>query len=127
MATMEIDHAVPTLPPHANLIEGPTNYVIELDVSDFAHAELDVSLHGRFLTVVGEHETPANDQPFSVHERLEETFSLPEDVHGDGVEAILEGGTLEIRIPRRAPVHGERHVPIHRRSKGAINPDATPC
>jgi hypothetical protein len=25
MATMEIDHAVPTLPPHANLIEGPTN------------------------------------------------------------------------------------------------------
>ena len=68
MATMEADHPVLTLPPHANLIEDPTKFVIELDLSDFALSELHVTLHGRFLTVVGERE-PTNGQPFSVHGR----------------------------------------------------------
>jgi HSP20 family molecular chaperone IbpA len=126
MTTMA-DAAVPHLPPHANLTGDSTKYVIELDLSDFAQTELDVTLHGRFLTVVGEHETPTNDRPFSVHERLEETFSLPEDVLGEGVEAIFERGTLEIRVPRYASLQGERHVPIHRKPNGAFNPDATPC
>jgi HSP20 family molecular chaperone IbpA len=127
MATIEVDHPVPSLPPRASLVEEPTRYVLELDVSDFAETELDVRLHGRFLTVVGEHETATNEQPFSMYERLEETFSLPEDVLGEELEAVFDRGTLEIRAPRYASLQTERRVPIHGKAKGVINPDATPC
>jgi HSP20 family molecular chaperone IbpA len=127
MATMEVERPVVTLPPHANLIEDSTKYVVEFDVSDFAQAELDVMLHGRFLTVVGEHESATSEQPFSVHERLEETISLPEDVLAEGVEATFDRAMLEIRVPRYASLQGERHVPLHRKANSVINPDATPC
>jgi HSP20 family molecular chaperone IbpA len=126
MTTTEVDHAAPILAPHASLIEEPARYVIELEVSGFAPNELDVTLHGRFLTVVGEHATATNELPFSVHERMEETFSLPEDVLGERVEAIFTRGTLEIRAPRFASLQGERHVRVRTKPNG-INPDATPC
>lgn len=126
MATME-DHPVRTLPRHTNLIEDPMTYLIELDVSDFARSDLAVTVHGRFLTIVGEHTTATNERPFSVHERLEESFSLPDDVLRDQVEAIFKRGTLEIRAPRYTPSDGEWHVPIRGAANWAINPDATPC
>jgi HSP20 family molecular chaperone IbpA len=127
MTTTPTDHESRALPPHANLTEDPTQYVVELDVSDFVADELDVIHHGRFLTVVGEHETATNEEPFSLHERLEETFSLPSDIVGWGVEAFYRRGMLEIKAPRCGPLPIERHVPVRTRPNGVINADATPC
>jgi HSP20 family molecular chaperone IbpA len=126
MTTIEADHAVLRLPLHARISEEPATYLVEIDVAGFDDAELDLSLHGRSLTVVGEHDAPEAGNAMGIHERLEETFSLPDDVATDRIEARFRRGTLEIRAPRGGVHVDSRHVPVRRRT-GAINADATPC
>ena len=127
MTTIEADHAVLRLPLHAQVSEEPATYVLELDVTGFDQDELDLTLHGNALTIVGEHEEAGTDRTFGVHERLEETFSLPDDVVTDRIEALLGRGTLEIKAPRCAARQPDRRrVPVRKRN-GVINADATPC
>ncbi len=126
MTTIESDHAVLRLPLHAQVSEEPGAYLVELDVSGFDQAELDLTLHGRSLTVVGEHDDADSEQRFGVHERLEETFSLPDDVLTDRIEAFFGRGKLEIKAPRCGSQPHSRRVPV-RRTNGLINADATPC
>ena len=121
MTTIEADRAVLRLPLRARISEDPATYVVELDVAGFDEAELDLSLHGRSLTVVGEHDAPRRTNRIGIHERLEETFSLPDDVLTDRVEAFFRRGTLEIKAPR-CGVHAEsRRVPV-RRQRGPAPP-----
>lgn len=125
MTTVDADRAILLLPLHAQVSEEPATYLIQLDVSGFDDAELDLTLHGHFLTVVGEHSGAAGAR-FGVHERLEETFSLPDDVVTDRIEAFSRGDSLEIRAPRAPAPPGVRRVPVNR-ANGVINADATPC
>jgi HSP20 family molecular chaperone IbpA len=126
MTTIEADRAVLRLPLHARISEEPATYLVELDVAGFDEVELDLSLHGRSLTVVGEHDEPGARNGIGVHERLEETFSLPDDVLTDRIEAFFRRGTLEIKAPRSGAHPESRRVPVRKRS-GVINADATPC
>jgi HSP20 family molecular chaperone IbpA len=126
MTTNESDHGIPRLPLDAHVSEEPGAYVVELDVSGFDQGELDLTLHGRSLTVVGERDDADLEQGFGVHERLEETFSLPDDVLTDRIEAFFGRGKLEIKVPRCGLQPDSRRVPV-RRTTGVINADATPC
>ncbi|MGZ4333429.1 MAG: Hsp20/alpha crystallin family protein [Gaiellaceae bacterium] len=91
------------LPPHAHLREGATEYVVELDVSDFTDRELTVEVLGRRVVVCGEQLRPerGNDAPFQLHERLEETFCVPDDADVDELSAVYRHGTLDLRVPRQ--------------------------
>lgn len=126
MTTIEADRAVLRLPLHARVSEEPATYLVELDVAGFDEAELDLSVHGRSLTVVGEHDEPEAGNGIGFHERLEETFSLPDDVLTDRIEAFFRRGTLEIKAPRGGARPDSRRVPVRRR-RDVINADATPC
>ncbi len=126
MTTIESDRAIVRLPLDAHVSEEPGAYVLELDVSGFDQGELDLRLHGRSLTVVGAHDDGDSEQRFGVHERLEETFFLPDDVLTDRVEAFFGRGKLEIKAPRCGLQPDSRRVPV-RRATGVINADATPC
>jgi HSP20 family molecular chaperone IbpA len=126
MTTIEADHAVLPLPLHARISDEPATYLVVLDVAGFDETQLDLSLHGHSLTVVGEHDAPDDGNGIGIHERLEETFSLPDDVLTDRIEAFFRRGTLEIKAPRSGAHANSRRVPVRRRS-GVINADATPC
>ena len=99
MQSVGVGHA---LPPHARVREDQTEYVIELDVSDFTERELTVQAWGPRLTVRGDQrETPADAaQPFRLHERLEESFRLPDDADAEHLTAYFKHGTLELHAPR---------------------------
>ena len=114
------------LPPHATVAETDAGYVIELDVADFTQRELRVELDDGFVTVTGEQLGPPEDEglPFRLHERLEETFRLPDDADGQRVEAFFEHGTLELNVPKLGS-GGRRIVPIL--CKPHVNSHATPC
>lgn len=114
-----------TLPAHANVREERGEYVIELDVADFTEEELDVELVGRRLTLLGDQrETPEDrGEPFRLHERLEESFRLPDDADVDGITVSFEHGTVEIHAPRTQLV--PRRLPLGRPAT-LINPDAEP-
>jgi HSP20 family molecular chaperone IbpA len=114
------------LPPHAHVRDDATEYVIELDVSDFTERELTVQSIGPRLTIrADQRESPADaTQPFRVHERLEESFRLPDDADPERVTAFFRHGTLELHAPR-VPLM-VRLVPV-RRPDARINADAEPC
>jgi HSP20 family molecular chaperone IbpA len=126
MATMQLVGNGHKLPAHANVREQPGEYVVDLDVSDFTETELTVEAVGPHLTVRGDQlETVEDDRKaFRLHERLEETFRLPDDVDTDRIKVFYTHGTLEIRAPRTRPE--PRRLPIEGPSF-RVNPDATPC
>jgi HSP20 family molecular chaperone IbpA len=114
------------MPPHARVDRTECEYLIELDVSDFTEAELSVGTLGPVVTVLGDQLDDAQNgtAPFRLHERLEESFRLPDDAVVDRIEAFYEHGLLELHVPRRALA--PHAVQIEQRTS-LVNPDATPC
>ena len=113
------------LPPHAHVRETDQQYLIELDVSDFTRAELSIEAFGPQLTVRGDQTEIPGDagKAFRMHERLEESFRLPDDADLDGIAVTYKHGSLEIRVGRTRLV--PRRLPIERRRSGLVlNPDA---
>jgi HSP20 family molecular chaperone IbpA len=112
---------------HVHVRRDADEYVIELDVSDFTEPELSIEAVGPCITVRGDQLEGAEDdgKPFRLHERLEESFRLPDDADPDRIKAFYKHRALQIHAPRK---HVEPHrVPIERASPYVINPDAEPC
>lgn len=111
------------LPAHANVREEEHEYVIELDVADFTESELAIELLGSRLTVRGDQLETREDEsrPFRLHERLEESFRLPDDADADRITVFYKHGTLEIRAPRirLEPRRLEIEQPAYRVNPGA--------
>src|SRR5689334_3176618 len=97
------------LPPHARVRATETEYIVQLDVADFTHAELSVEATGPVIVVRGEQiETEADSgRPFRIRERLEEVFRLPDDANLATLEASDKHGVLQIRVSR-APLEPRR-------------------
>ena len=114
------------LPAHANVREQSGEYVIELDVADFTESELSVEAFGPRVTVRGDQLETKEDEglAFRLHERLEESFRLPDDADTDQVKVFYKHGTLEIHAPR---VQLEpRQLPIEHPAF-RVNPNAEAC
>jgi HSP20 family molecular chaperone IbpA len=113
-------------PTHASVREDGDEYVIELDVADFGESELVVEMLGRRLTVRAEQVEVAEDdgKAFRLHERLEESFRLPDEVDPEDLRVFFARGTLEIHAPRTRLEPRELPIehPSHRH-----NPNAVPC
>jgi HSP20 family molecular chaperone IbpA len=114
------------LPAHANVREEVEKYVIELDVADFTESELVVEALGPRMTVRGDQiETlEDNGKPFRLHERLEETFRLPDDVDANRLTVFYKHGSLEIHAPR---THLEPRRLVIEQPAYRVNPDAEAC
>jgi HSP20 family molecular chaperone IbpA len=76
------------------------------------------------LTVRGDQtESPGDDgKPFRIHERLEESFRLPDDADLDDIQIFYQHGVLEIRVAR--VLLTPHRLRIERRRSGLVNPDA---
>jgi HSP20 family molecular chaperone IbpA len=126
MAAMQVVGNGHQLPAHANVREQDGEYVIELDVADFTEAELAVEALGPRITVRGDQlETGEDDEKaFRLHERLEETFRLPDDAVLDELRVFYKHGQLEIHAPRAhlVPRPLEIEHPALR-----VNPNAEAC
>ena len=87
----------------AKVLSDRHEYVIELDVAAFAENELSVEAFGPTLTVRGNQlETPGDaGKAFRLHERLEESFRLPDDADPDQIKVCYGHRALEIRVPRK--------------------------
>jgi HSP20 family molecular chaperone IbpA len=126
MAAMRVVGNGHQLPAHANVREEAGEYLIELDVADFTETELSVEALGPRLTVRGDQlETVEDDgKAFRLHERLEETFRLPDDADADQTKVFYKHGTLEIHAPRTRLQ--PRQLPIEHPSY-RVNPNAEAC
>mgnify|MGYP002628153389 CR=1 FL=1 len=84
-----------TRAPGAYRYEEKEAYRLRIDLPGFTREETSLSLEKHDLTVTAKTE---REDPF--HEEFERTYTLPEDVDPEGIEAKLENGVLDLTFKK---------------------------
>jgi HSP20 family molecular chaperone IbpA len=77
--------------------EDANGYYIQLDAPGIKLEDLKISTEGRYLSIEGERKG-------RFKETLSKSFSLPDDVELDKIEAQLKDGVLELALPKKEQV-----------------------
>ena len=98
-----------TVPP-VNIIENDNNYVLSLAVPGMKKEDFKIALDGLMLTISTEKEEDreGREDRFTKREYnfyfFSRSFTLPEDVKPETIEAKYEDGVLKIMLPRKEEV-----------------------
>ena len=92
--------------PTVNTREADDAYYIEVDLPGVSKDDINIDVNDNTLTISGvrkvkeEHKDDSFYKVESVYGKFERSFSLPEDVNSDKIEAKHNNGVLEIKIPK---------------------------
>jgi len=92
--------------PTVNTREGDDAYYIEVDLPGVKKEDINIDVNEDVLTISGERKVKEEqkDDKFykveSVYGKFERSFTLPEDVDSEKIEAEFKNGVLEIKIPK---------------------------
>lgn len=75
------------------------NYVFTLELPGFNENEIDIQVRNGQLQIIAEHKDQ-NGKFF--HSCVQRTWSLPEPVDQDNVEAVLKNGVLTVKVPKKS-------------------------
>lgn len=75
------------------------NYVFTLELPGFDENEIDIQVRNGQLQIMAEHAKDAKGNFF--HSCVQRTWSLPEPVEQDNVEAMLKNGILTVKVPKK--------------------------
>ena len=98
-----------TVPP-VNIIENEDRYVLSLSVPGMKKDDFKIALEGLMLTISTEkgEEKEETEERFTRREynfySFSRSFTLPEDVKPENIEAKYEDGVLKIVLPRKEEV-----------------------
>ena len=111
--------------PSFDIVERDDTFVIKADIPGVREQDLDVSVISNQLTVSGSRhaEERKEGDNYYMFERaygdFSRTFTLPNQVSTDDIEAKLEHGELTIVVPKRAEAK-PRKIPLGERIKGKL-------
>ena len=92
--------------PAVNTREADDAYYIEVDLPGVKKEDISIDVNDNVLTISGERkvEEERKDEEFyrveSVYGKFERSFTLPEDVDADKIEAEAKDGVLTVKIPK---------------------------
>ena len=92
--------------PPVDVLESKDSYLIRAELPGMKKEDIKVEVKDGSLTLSGERksEKPAEGVEYRHAERVDakfwRSFSLPETVKQDGIEATYKDGVLEIRVPK---------------------------
>ncbi|HVV14746.1 Hsp20/alpha crystallin family protein [Amycolatopsis sp.] len=90
--------------PRADVSETEQEYVLDVELPGVVRDDVAVEVTGNRLAVTGELKEKEREGRFHRRARRTGKFSyrltLPRDVDGDKVEAVLEEGVLTVRVPK---------------------------
>lgn len=92
--------------PQTDLVESDEDFQIRLDVPGMTKDDIDVNIQNRTLTVSGERtsERTDEDEDYVRVERafgtFHRTFTLPDAVDEENIEATYDEGVLTISVPK---------------------------
>jgi len=92
--------------PSVNTREADDAYYIEVDLPGVKKENISIDVKDNILTISGERvvEEKRKDDEFyrveSVYGKFARSFTLPEDVDSDKIEAKAENGVLVVKIPK---------------------------
>lgn len=96
---------LPVSSPRTNLLESGDRFEVQAEVPGISREDLNINIQGNYLEISGKRTIDPPDG-YKVHknERAGSTFSrsftLPEDVDADKVEAVLKDGVLYLTLPK---------------------------
>lgn len=99
-----------TFNPAVDVEETEKEYLFQFDVPGLNEKDLQISLTGRHLSVSGERKREAEQKTEKSYRteryfgRFERSFTLPEEVNTDKVEAQFKDGVLTITVPKSEAV-----------------------
>jgi HSP20 family protein len=93
--------------------EEPERYVVTAELPGFKPEEVKVGVVGDQITIEGKHEQKGeeNKKTYRRIETFERRFTLPADVRGEGIEAVMEHGLLELMLPKVA-IARPKEIPV---------------
>ena len=92
--------------PVVNTREADDAYYIEVELPGIKKEDISIDINEDTLTISGERKVKDEQKEDnfykveSVYGKFERSFSLPEDVNTDKIEATSKNGVLEIKIPK---------------------------
>ncbi len=93
--------------PAVNLSEDETQYHVELSAPGFDKNDFKIELNDGILSVSGKHhtQTEAKEKNFTRKEfnfgSFQRSFSLPEEINQEAIDAKYENGILKIALPKK--------------------------
>jgi len=96
--------------PAVNTREADDAYYIEVDLPGVKKEDISIDVNDNVLTISGERkvEEERKDEEFyrieSVYGTFERSFTLPEDVDPDKIEAEAKDGVLIVKIPKKQAI-----------------------
>jgi HSP20 family protein len=106
-----------TLSPDFDVKETQDAYVFKADLPGIQQEDVEISVTGQRLTISGKREEEKREEGerYFTYERshgsFARTFTVPEGVDLDNVNAELKEGVLTLNIPKR-PEGRSRRIPI---------------
>jgi len=101
--------------PPADVIVGPEDVVVHMDVPGVRSDNLEIELENDVLTVRGERRYPYGEEQDRTWRRIERSFGsferdlrVPRGLDANAVDASLEDGVLTLRIPKPEPLKPRR-------------------
>ncbi|MBD3320351.1 MAG: Hsp20 family protein [Chitinivibrionales bacterium] len=92
--------------PSMDIVEGKDTYTIRADIPGVDRKDIDISVSGDILTIKGEkkEESKADEGAYSHLERsygsFSRSFTLPDNVDRDNVDASFKNGVLELTLTK---------------------------
>ena len=108
----DFDWVHPTKPQgQVNISESNDGYTIEVSAPGFNKDELDINIDNGVLTITGEHKEEKNENEGNYSRKefckcsFQRSFSVPDDVEGEGFDAKFENGVLYVSVkkPKELP------------------------
>lgn len=93
--------------PTVNTREGDYAYHIEVDLPGVKKEDIHVEVKDNRLTISGERKTKEEVNEESYHRiessygKFERSFTLPEDIDAENVDASCDNGVLEVVLPKK--------------------------
>jgi len=93
--------------PSANVVESKDDYKISLAVPGYKKNDFNIDIDGNFLTVSSHKEENKEEKDAKLtrmeynYSSFSRTFTLPDEVSKDKIEAIYEEGVLKMTLPKK--------------------------
>lgn len=111
--------------PKVDVKETKDAYTLDMDLPGRTENDVELNLKDNVLTISSKKEevsesketTPQNEaEKWLIKERqsvqFERSFTLPEDVDGEGIAATFKNGVLTVTMPRSKPVNQTKKIAI---------------
>ena len=95
----------PTYAPQYDIIEKDNEYTLEFMLPGFKKDSVSINVDDDTLFIEGERKVDENvkyNRKGSFYGKFKKSFTLPEDVEANNIDASFQDGILSIKLPKRS-------------------------